>query len=369
MRHAWVLLALFIAAAAAWAGDGVPPERLERLARGINLAHWLWLPHAKTEADRNAWLTDADARTLRALGLTHVRLPFEPERLWDRTTRTIREDGWRELDRAIVRCVAADLAVVVDAHPIAADWTRPEPDSGRFTDLEALWPPLATRLAATNPDLVFLEILNEPHDVEAPVWAAAQERLITAIRAAAPRHTIIATGDDWGGIDGLLRAKPLADPNVVYSFHFYEPHDFTHQGATWGAPFWRHLKNLPYPSSREALEQPAAAITDPQAASAARRYGREQWNAQRIADRIGKAAAWGRKHHVPVYCGEFGAFRDFSPRESRLAWIRDAAAALRDSKLGWAMWDYAGGFALMEGNPGSRRPDADVARALGLAPP
>jgi aryl-phospho-beta-D-glucosidase BglC (GH1 family) len=349
------------------AGEGVPPARLERLSRGVNLSNWLWLPQGKTADDRRAYFTAADAAVLKRAGLTHLRLPFDPERVWDRAAANIRQDDWRELEAAIDLCVRADLAVIVDAHPLGPPWTVPD-SAGRFTDLENLWTALAPRLAATDPDRVFLEVLNEPHDLKDPaLWPAAQERLAAIIRREAPHHTLIATGDEWGGIDGLLRLKPLADDDVVYSFHFYEPHTFTHQGATWGWSPWRFIQNLPYPADAAAAEPIAAAIQNPQAADAVRAYAKERWGKDRIATRIEKAAAWGRDHHAPIYCGEFGAFKEFSPRDSRLAWIRDAAAALNDAHIGWAMWDYAGGFALVEGKPGSRTVDPGVAAALGLS--
>jgi aryl-phospho-beta-D-glucosidase BglC (GH1 family) len=328
--------------------DGPSPERVARLARGVNLSHWLWLPQGKTAAERDAWFTAADARTLREAGLTHVRLPFDADQVWDRGAGALREDGCAELERAVARCVGAGLAVVVDAHPRAAEWLRPDPE-GRLKDLEAMWAVLARRLAGSDPEWVLFEVLNEPHDLKDPaIWPAEQERLVAIIRAAAPRHTIIATGDDYGNIDGLLRLKPLADSNVVYSFHFYEPHDFTHQGATWGAPHWKYLKGLPYPSSPENVDGAVRETADEHAASVVRRYGRERWGAERVSAEIRRAAAWGARHHVAVYCGEFGVYREFSPRESRLAWLRDVGAALKEQKIGWAMWDYAGGFAMME---------------------
>jgi endoglucanase len=55
----------------------------------------------------------------------------------------------------------------------------------------------------------------------------------TAIREGAPQHTIIVESARWADDDDLLFLEPLRDGNVIYNFHFYEPHLFTHQGATW----------------------------------------------------------------------------------------------------------------------------------------
>ena len=119
--------------------------------------------------------------------------------------QVLREEGCRELDDAIALCLRGGLSVVVDCHPRSADWVRPDA-AGRFANLEAFWTAVAPRLAGTDPDRVFLEILNEPHELKDPAtWPAAQARLAAIIREKAPRHTIIATGDEWGGVEGLAR--------------------------------------------------------------------------------------------------------------------------------------------------------------------
>src|SRR5215831_11896579 len=103
--------------------------------------------------------------------------------------------------------------------------------------------------SALDPALVFFEVLNEPEMGDSYRWAGIQSKLVAAIREGAPRNTIIAAGARWSDDDDLLRIIPLHDPNVIYNFHFYEPHLFTHQGATWGVNNWHFLKNLPYPSN------------------------------------------------------------------------------------------------------------------------
>ncbi len=55
----------------------------------------------------------------------------------------------------------------------------------------------------------------------------------------------------WSDIWDLLAMEPLADGNVIYNFHFYEPHEFTHQGATWSVPWWSYTHGVPYPADGE----------------------------------------------------------------------------------------------------------------------
>jgi hypothetical protein len=70
--------------------------------------------------------------------------------------------------------------------------------------------------------------------------------------------------------------------------------------------------------------------------------------------------------HVRLTCNEFGAFRKAATPSERAAWIRDVRTALEKYDIGWTMWDYAGGFAVVNKTNGHAVADAEIVRALGL---
>ncbi|XVJ58376.1 MAG: glycoside hydrolase family 5 protein [Tepidisphaera sp.] len=358
------------------AEPGVPAARLAKLAKGVNLSHWYWLPPGGAFADP-AFLSKDDAAALKKAGLTHVRLPIDPTRFFTEAGGKITKANVKKLSEAVDLILEADLAVVIDLHPTGTavepkyeknlhDATKPLAQKLEKALLEN-WTALATELSAKDPERVFLEIMNEPvFDKTAPRWHDLQTKLAAAIRAAAPKHTIIATGTQWASLSALTELTPLADTNVVYTFHFYEPRTFTHQGATWGSDNWKHLAAIPYPVSPELLKPILDKIADPAAKAEAKWYGDQAWNAAKIDKQIAKAADWAKKHNVAVWCGEFGAIAK-APAESRAAWLRDVRAACEKHAIGWCMWDYAGSFALTTGAKGSRAIDPAVAEALGLS--
>jgi hypothetical protein len=187
------------------------------------------------------------------------------------------------------------------------------------------------------------------------------------MREGAPRHTIIAAGARWSSVDQLLLLEPLADRNVVYNFHFYEPHNFTHQGATWGADYWPYLKGVPYPSTPEAVAPLLPSVTNDAARGALRQYGEERWDAARVERMVAQASEWARRRGVPLTCNEFGVYRAYTPAGARLRWLADVRAALERHRIGWTMWDYAGGFGVAVRERGGRAElDPDTAAALGL---
>src|SRR5205807_666663 len=167
------------------------------------------------------------------------------------------------------------------------------------------WRALARHYSSTNPELVSFEVLNEPEFHDRYRWQGVQAKLAVAIREGAPQHTIIVAGAYWSSENELLFFDPLREPNTIYNFHFYDPHIFTHQGATWSTNFQHYLNNLPYPSTPKNVQVPAAEVPDAVNRQAVIRYGLDQWNAARVDAEIAEVAAWGKRWNVPITCNEF----------------------------------------------------------------
>ena len=51
-------------------------------------------------------------------------------------------------------------------------------------------------------------------------------------------------------------------PTSLYTFHFYEPYVFSHQGAPWmtGEPMYRYLNAVPWPSAAGSQQATLAAV-------------------------------------------------------------------------------------------------------------
>jgi aryl-phospho-beta-D-glucosidase BglC (GH1 family) len=231
-----------------------------------------------------------------------------------------------------------------------------------------MWRGLAKHLSSRDPERVFFEVMNEPVVRDSARWNAIQKKALAAMRESAPRHTLIAGGAQWSAVDQLEKIEVVADPNVVYNFHCYEPFKFTHQGANWTSDSVRGLKNAPYPSSPEAVAKVLSALPDEKARQNMIQYGKENWNAEKLDSLLARAAAWGRKNGVALTCNEFGVYRN-APAADRCRCIEDVRKALEKHGIGWCMWDYAGGFGVATGKPGQRAADPDTVKALGLAAP
>ncbi len=351
---------------------GVPPRRLTHLRHGINASEWfaqVYDPRGYTKEHLETWTTAEDIALIKAMGFDHVRLSVNPEPMFRHNhADEIAAEYLGYLDNAVKMILDHDLAVVIDIHPESNFKANLAHDEfvEQFSDY---WRALANHYSRSDPDRVFFEILNEPEMSDRYRWYGIQAKLAVAIREGAPQHTIITTGALWSADDQLLFLEPVRDPNVVYNFHFYEPHIFTHQGATWGVNSWHFLKGLPYPSATESAEK--AAALEPEAVNrlSVVRYGLDHWNAERIDAEVSQVAEWARQRGVPLVCNEFGVYRKNADPIDRAAWLRDLRTALEKYGMGWTMWDYSGGFGVVTKSNGKAVPDPVTLQALGLRVP
>ncbi|MBV9929267.1 MAG: cellulase family glycosylhydrolase [Acidobacteria bacterium] len=348
----------------------VPAARLAHLRRGINLSHWFAQSRDYSEKHLREHTTARDVELIKSLGFDHVRFTVEPAPFFEEASPSeLNQEYLKQLDAALDLLLGSGLAVVFDIHPSDEFKLKLRADDRFVAAFAEFWRSLARHLSARDPERLFLEIMNEPMVEDAYRWMGIQAKVAAAVREGAPRHTIVATGPRWSAVEELLRIEPLADRNVIYAFHLYEPHNFTHQGATWGADYWPYLKGVPYPSSPELVAPLLPAVTNETARGALRQYGEERWDAARVERMVAQASEWAQRRGVPLTCNEFGVYRAYAPKESRLRWIADVRAALERHQIGWAMWDYAGGFGVAvrdKDNGGRAVPDPDTAAALGL---
>jgi aryl-phospho-beta-D-glucosidase BglC (GH1 family) len=347
-----------------------PASRVAHLQRGINLSEWfaqVYDAKGYTKEHFQSWTTSQDILLIKTLGFDHVRLSVNPQPMFrSHRPNELPDDYLGYLDIAVKMILDHGLAIVIDLHPESDFKSRLAKEDGFVQEFADFWRALARHYSNLDPERVFFEILNEPELTDAYRWYGVATKLAAAIREGAPRHTIIAAGAHWSDDDDLLFLEPLRDANVIYNFHFYEPHIFTHQGATWGAYYWHWVKGLPYPSSPESAARVAEGVPAAKDRLAVIRYGQDHWDAARIEAELNQVAEWAKRRELQVVCNEFGVYRNFADPRDRTAWIRDVRIVLERHGIGWDMWDYSGSFGIVAKSNGKTTVDESVARALGL---
>lgn len=344
--------------------------RAQHLRHGINASNWFAQnPGHYSARYTDTEITPTDIALMARLGFDNVRISIDavPLQQYPLGPDGLNADFLSRLDRAVDDFLSHGLAVQIDLHPEDDYKQRLRSDPYSVDRFIMLWRKLAAHYASRNPDLVFFEILNEPEVNDPYRWAGIQERAAAAIRQVAPHNTIIATGPNYSDIPDLLAMHPLADGNIIYTFHFYDPHVFTHQGASWSVPWWSLEHGIPYPPTADSMQPLLQEIPDLAYRYDLENYWLDHWDAQRVRALVDEAAEWGKLNNVPLLCNEFGAYREYTDPDSRNRWIHDVRTALEADGIGWDMWDFHGGFGVATREGGKSVPDPATVKALGLS--
>ncbi len=377
------------------------------LKRGLNLGLWIdWPSIAELMADPAKldpypdWPREVTPRMLEVLveqGFDFVRMPVDPGPLLAYGPGKDQDALIKGIRTATQTALDAGLKVVIDLHPLP----RGDETGGMEDILADLWPDyvaltghLAADLATLPADRVALEFLNEPTlDCEAvyagatPRWPTMQAELHQAARAAAPDMTFVLTGACWGQANALASLDPdlIADDNVLWTFHSYEPFAFSHQGAIWSGAPEKYLWDIPYPpslmtpdamailqSEAEARMSAAEGSADVDAIAEKLRTYAETPDSI-VAAEIDRTAAWADDHGIPrdrLFLGEFGALHTVDdrslPRDWYDAFLTDKRKAAEAAGMSWAVLGYTGGMGIADADSTDRRLTPATCRALGL---
>jgi endoglucanase len=364
-RFLLILASLFFVISQTLLAQSVAFERAASLRHGINLSGWFAGPDLSAQ-HFDSFTNASDLRTIHDMGFDFVRIGVAPD-LVERhgQVAAAHPEVLAQLDRAVQEALVNHLAVMLCVFPNDEYKHSLATDRG-VDDFVQLWRILAAHFAAADHGHIFYELINEPEVPDPYRWMGVQARVDQAIRQIDTDHTIIAAAANYDSLPDLLRLEPLHDENVIYNFHFYEPYQFTHQGASWGADNWIYYKNIPYPATAAALADQMKDVPGDLARYNLYLYGIGGWNEESIAGRIVFAAAWARERHVPLICNEFGVYRDTADPASRARWIQDVRSALETNHIGWAMWDYRGNFGVVTRTDTEITPDDTILKALGL---
>jgi endoglucanase len=234
-----------------------------------------------------------------------------------------------------------NLNVIIDLHHTEFDGSIP--NAATTERIVALWKRIAERYRYTDSSKVFFEIRNEPHDIKAEEWRAQADEIIKAVRQITPGHTLIVGFHDWNSRQALIDSKPFADPNIIYTFHYYDPFIFTHQGATWSSEGLADVKNVPFPPAKESKIDVPPGAKGKWAESLINNYQKDS-QAAKMFDDLKAAKDWAEKNKVPVFLGEFGSFGKNAETEDRCRHAGTVYTILGKLKIPNAWWEWDGGF-------------------------
>jgi endoglucanase len=373
----------------AWAPLEPPSQASPASRGGTGRGSFVFPPFSYSEA-----AFARELKTLRQVGFDFVRFAVDPGPFlqWQDSRRDYLE---RMLLNQVRLILSSDLAVIVDFHPsdMNPDYLGEKiaagADAPMFKAYLRLLARTATLLNGLKSSRVALEIMNEPPP-HAPAWRPMLDAAYAAIRKQAPTLLLVLDGGEGGNLEGTTTLDSFSgDPNILFSFHYYQPWQFTHQGLAGMAA--QYLTDVPYPARARPMQEsidatsatvaaaPLAAAQKLQAKTTARNdlesYRASSFDRATIASDFDKVARWARDHGVPAHriiLGEFGAMnnaqRGLPTRQAeRMRWFSDVREEAEARGFAWAAWVHSGsvGFSLVTRDR-STELDPGTLRALGF---
>ena len=333
--------------------------------KGVNLTGWFGASSARSVPFTK--FTKKDLQEIKSLGCDVIRLPITLHYMTNGAPNyKVDTLFFNYLDQVIDWTEELQINLIIDNHTI---------EVAKSKDVEIpllkIWPQMAKHYKNRSTS-IFYEILNEPNTLPEADWAAIQSKVVDSIRVYDTKHTILVTGADWGGIYGMTTLKKLKDTNLIYSFHFYDPMLFTHQGASWTSPSMIDLVGVPFPYDAARIPMCPMSLKGTWIESSLSSGYRNDGTAARLKSTIDGAIRFATTNGVKIFCGEMGVYNMNSPVLDREEWYKTVAGYLTEKSVPWTMWDYQGGFGLF--NKGSNEVfeydiNRPMAEAMGFTPP
>ena len=204
----------------------------------------------------------------------------------------------------------------------------------------AFWRELAGRLK-DHPAIVAFNPLNEPHpeladDIEdltpgtdgafvhwlerhrhgAADLQQFNRQIVEAIRQSCPDTPVLLEGYQYGSASGLTYLNPVDDAAILYSFHFYEPYNYTASRANQGK--YRYPDKMP-----EWWNGPPVS-----------------WTKDHLRQRMEPVMEWSIKNGIPshrIVVAEFGCERLNDGAER---YLEDVIDLLNSFDWHWAFYSF-----------------------------
>ncbi len=228
----------------------ISPEGEQVLIKGMALGNEVW---GNPELPSETHHTEDVYRELSELGFNSVRFYLNYALFEDDNNPYVyKESGFDWIDKNIKWAKKYNIGIILNMHYPQGGYQSQGNGDDLWNDVEnqnrlsALWCEIATRYAG-EPTIWGYGLINEPivtwqGDKESSInhFKNIMQRLVNDMRQVTNQALFIerVLGIDYGDtIDWSLSVEDtfclLEGENLIYEYHFYEPHNFTHQDMDW----------------------------------------------------------------------------------------------------------------------------------------
>jgi hypothetical protein len=290
-------------------------------------SNWPWRG-INIKSNDTARVTEANIKSFKKLGINAVRLMVNARDFSIKQHVDIEEGVAQNLfwcEQVIKWCSNEGMVVIIESIDFPLDpsksFTR---RSSRFWNSEtelSIALDYIGKLVSTfdkYENVVAYDFFSEPVVLEGnnsylpENWFEFFHRVLATIREHSDKYVVYTPGE-WGLPEGFTNAtEPMDDEHIIYGFHYYNPHGFTHQGF----------------GKREGPESDYPGF-----------IGLKYWDRTTVDEEISRVANWGKKHNKLIYVGEFGVVRWADGKDQ---YLEDVLTSFEANDMSYTYWNFNG---------------------------
>ncbi len=288
------------------------------------------------------YITEADVANIASFGVDHIRLAFDQVVLEEfEHPYVYRENVFRHIDNFLCWAKKYNLNVILNLHHAFgcycdATVEKPLLDTPEYRErFVKFWVYFEERYHNFGREVMF-ELMNEVTSSDSSKWISLYKETVAEIRRLNPTRLIMIGSASWNSPDTLKDLEILDDENVIYTFHFYGPADFTHQRSTLFTDSLYYNREFPYPGDIAIYRDYHETVYHQTNAYPNITKMDKEWLYAALAPVKAFIAA---HPDAIVTCGEFGTIRHIRPRW-RENWFADMIAFLDENEIPFTIWNY-----------------------------
>jgi len=313
----------------------------EKLSPGINFGAAL---ESCVDGMWGMYISEQDVINVHKRGFKSVRLPVRWQFQLENDNKTIKPAYMKRVEQIIDWCLSRNLYVMLNIHHYDSYIENPH---GLFEQFKSFWTQISEHFKNKSDYLLF-EILNEPRSVsndnngchfmgppKKTFTSIAKNDILhihfpvilNIIRKTNPNRIVIIGGDNYNGLHGLAGFDPkLNDENLILTFHYYEPFEFTHyrHPYAFNQKDWKPDDFVTYTDVTTGTQRTTTKLQKIQRDF---KYGKFH------ADRLG----------MPLLLGEFGTSPgkkdDPVDHQSRIDWLKAMVDTCKTNDISYFYFD------------------------------